>query len=242
MLKLKIMRIFKILIVEDEPSISEAVEAYIKRAGYDTLTAFDGQEALKLWQEQQPDLIVLDVMLPKLSGMDVRKIIRAESSQVPIIMLTAKSSEADIVNGLDSGANDYVAKPFSMRVLMARIRAQLRQGDSGVNSGENNLNNNIIKCAGGRIEVDKSRIEIRKDGVPVQVTKSEFLVFAALASQPIKTWSRDGIIQAALGDDYDGFDRTVDTYIKNLRRKLAEPDHKNGWINTVHGFGYRLED
>ena len=241
MLKLKIMRNFKILIVEDEPSISEAVEAYIKRAGYDTLTAFDGQEALKLWQEQQPDLIVLDLMLPKLSGVDVCKIIRAENSQVPIIMLTAKSSDADVVNGLDSGANDYVSKPFSMRVLLARIRAQLRQGD--LNSGESNSNNNnIIKCAGGRIEVDKSRIEIRKDGVPVQVTKSEFLVFAALASQPIKTWSRDEIIQAALGDDYDGFDRTIDAYIKNLRRKLAEPDHKNGWINTVHGFGYRLED
>ena len=241
MLKLKIMRNFKILIVEDEPSISEAVEAYIKRAGYDTLTAFDGQEALKLWQEQQPDLIVLDLMLPKLNGVDVCKIIRAENSQVPIIMLTAKSSDADVVNGLDSGANDYVSKPFSMRVLLARIRAQLRQGD--LNSGESNLNNNnIIKCAGGRIEVDKSRIEIRKDGVPVQVTKSEFLVFAALASQPIKTWSRDEIIQAALGDDYDGFDRTIDAYIKNLRRKLAEPDHKNGWINTVHGFGYRLED
>ncbi|MBQ7569685.1 MAG: response regulator transcription factor [Synergistaceae bacterium] len=235
------MRNFKILIVEDEPSISEAVEAYIKRAGYDTLTAFDGQEALKLWQEQQPDLIVLDLMLPKLNGVDVCKIIRAENSQVPIIMLTAKSSDADVVNGLDSGANDYVSKPFSMRVLLARIRAQLRQGD--LNSGENNLNNNnVIKCAGGRIEVDKSRIEIRKDGVPVQVTKSEFLVFAALASQPIKTWSRDEIIQAALGDDYDGFDRTIDAYIKNLRRKLAEPDHKNGWINTVHGFGYRLED
>jgi len=235
------MRNFKILIVEDEPSISEAVEAYIKRAGYDTLTAFDGQEALKLWQEQQPDLIVLDLMLPKLNGVDVCKIIRAENSQVPIIMLTAKSSDADIVNGLDSGANDYMSKPFSMRVLLARIRAQLRQGD--LNSGESNLNNNnIIKCAGGRIEVDKSRIEIRKDGVPVQVTKSEFLVFAALASQPIKTWSRDEIIQAALGDDYDGFDRTIDAYIKNLRRKLAEPDHKNGWINTVHGFGYRLED
>jgi len=235
------MRNFKILIVEDEPSISEAVEAYIKRAGYDTLTAFDGQEALKLWQEQQPDLIVLDLMLPKLNGVDVCKIIRAENSQVPIIMLTAKSSDADVVNGLDSGANDYMSKPFSMRVLLARIRAQLRQGD--LNSGESNLNNNnIIKCAGGRIEVDKSRIEIRKDGVPVQVTKSEFLVFAALASQPIKTWSRDEIIQAALGDDYDGFDRTIDAYIKNLRRKLAEPDHKNGWINTVHGFGYRLED
>ncbi|MBR0097518.1 MAG: response regulator transcription factor [Synergistaceae bacterium] len=235
------MRNFKILIVEDEPSISEAVEAYIKRAGYDTLTAFDGQEALKLWQEQQPDLIVLDLMLPKLNGVDVCKIIRAENSQVPIIMLTAKSSDADVVNGLDSGANDYVSKPFSMRVLLARIRAQLRQGD--LNSGESNSNNNnIIKCAGGRIEVDKSRIEIRKDGVPVQVTKSEFLVFAALASQPIKTWSRDEIIQAALGDDYDGFDRTIDAYIKNLRRKLAEPDHKNGWINTVHGFGYRLED
>lgn len=229
----------KILIVEDEPTIAEAVEAYARRAGYETLTAYDGEEAMNLWHEQGADLIVLDLMLPKLNGNEVCRRIRSENSFVPIIMLTAKSSESDIVTGLDDGANDYVLKPFSARVLMARIRAQLRTGhDDNIF----NNNNSIIKCAGGRIEVDKKRIEIRKDGVPVPVTKSEFLVFAALASTPVKTWSRDEIIQSALGDDYEGFDRTVDTYIKNLRRKLADPEHKNGWINTVHGFGYRLED
>lgn len=230
----------KILIVEDEPAIAEAVDAYARRAGYETLIAADGEEAMNLWHEHGADLIVLDLMLPKLNGNEVCRRIRGENSSVPIIMLTAKSSETDIVTGLDDGANDYVSKPFSARVLMARIRAQLRTGhDDNI---LNNASRDVIKCADGRIEIDKTRIEIRKDGVPVPVTKSEFLVFAALASRPVRTWSRDEIIQSALGDDYDGFDRTVDTYIKNLRRKLAEPEHKNGWINTVHGFGYRLDD
>ncbi len=224
----------KLLIVEDEVSIAEVVIAYAKREGFETVYASDGVTALELFSSEGPDLIVLDLMLPKLNGEEVCRRIR-EKSSVPIIMLTAKSSESDVVSGLDIGANDYVAKPFSPRVLMARIRAQLRPRET-----RDNLASGTV--ADGRIEIDPERVELRKDGIPVQVTKSEFLIFSTLASKPIRTWSREEIIRSALGDDYDGFDRTIDTYVKNLRKKLAEPGHENGWIKTIYGFGYRLDD
>lgn len=224
----------KILIVEDEPSIAEVVSAYAKREGYDTVIARDGYEAIEYFERDEFNLIILDLMLPKLNGEEVCRRIKAKSS-VPVIMLTAKSSESDVVEGLDSGANDYVTKPFSPRVLMARIRAQLRPKEirESIASGT---------YADGRIEIDSERVEIRKDGTPIQVTKSEFLIFSTLVSKPIRTWSREEIIRTALGDDYDGFDRTIDTYVKNLRKKLAEPGHENGWIKTVYGFGYRFDD
>ncbi len=224
----------KILIVEDEAAIAEVVSAYAKRDGYDTVTASDGLTALEIFEREDISLVILDLMLPKLSGEEVCRRIR-EKSSVPIIMLTAKTSESDVVYGLDIGANDYVPKPFSPRVLMARIRAQLRPSAARDNPASG-------FCADGRIEIDPERVEIRKDGKPIQVTKSEFLIFSTLASRPIRTWSREEIIRSALGDDYDGFDRTIDTYIKNLRKKLAEPGHENGWIKTVYGFGYRFDD
>ena len=225
----------KILIVEDEASIAEVVSAYAKREGYETVVAGDGLEALEIFERDDIDLVILDLMLPKLNGEEVCRRIREKSSSLPIIMLTAKSSESDVVEGLDAGANDYVSKPFSPRVLMARIRAQLRPKE---------IRDNIASgsCADGRIEIDPERVEIRKDGTPIPVTKSEFLIFSTLVSKPIRTWSREEIIRTALGDDYDGFDRTIDTYIKNLRKKLAEPGHENGWIKTVYGFGYRFDD
>ena len=224
----------KILIVEDEASIAEVVGAYAKRDGYEVVYANDGEEALKKFDEEHFDLIILDLMLPKINGEEVCRQIREQSS-VPIIMLTAKSSESDVVYGLDSGANDYVTKPFSPRVLMARIRANLRQKETRDNIASGTF-------ADGRIQIDPERVEIRKDGVLIPVTKSEFLIFSTLVSKPVRTWSREDIIRAALGDDYDGFDRTIDTYVKNLRKKLAEPGHENGWIKTVYGFGYRFDD
>ena len=224
----------KILIVEDEAPIAEVVSAYAKREGYDTVTAADGMAALEIFGREDISLVILDLMLPKLSGEEVCRRIR-EKSQVPVIMLTAKTAESDVVYGLDTGANDYVAKPFSPRVLMARIRAQLRPSATRDNIASGT-------CAGGRIEIDPERVEIRKDGKPIPVTKSEFLIFSTLASRPVRTRSREEIIRSALGDDYDGFDRTIDTYIKNLRKKLAEPGHENGWIKTIYGFGYRFDD
>ncbi|MBR6902159.1 MAG: response regulator transcription factor [Synergistaceae bacterium] len=225
----------KILIVEDEASIAEVVSAYAKRDGYETVIASDGVEALEIFERDDIDLIILDLMLPRLNGEEVCRRIREKSPSVPIIMLTAKSSESDVVYGLDTGANDYISKPFSPRVLMARIRAQLRPKETRDNIASGSY-------ADGRIEIDPERVEIRKDGVSIPVTKSEFLIFSTLVSKPIRTWSREEIIRTALGDDYDGFDRTIDTYIKNLRKKLAEPGHENGWIKTVYGFGYRFDD
>ncbi|MBQ7558683.1 MAG: response regulator transcription factor [Synergistaceae bacterium] len=225
----------KILIVEDEASIAEVVSAYAKREGYETVIASDGLEALEIFERDEIDLVIRDLMLPKLNGEEVCRRIREKSSSVPVIMLTAKSSEADVVYGLDTGANDYVSKPFSPRVLMARIRAQMRPKES-----RDNIASGLY--ADGRIEIDPERVEIRKDGVSIPVTKSEFLIFSTLVSRPVRTWSREEIIRTALGDDYDGFDRTIDTYIKNLRKKLAEPGHENGWIKTVYGFGYRFDD
>lgn len=227
----------RLLIVEDEPAIAEVVAAYAAREGYETLWAADGEAAMSHWKSEGADLVVLDLMLPKLSGLEVCRRIRARSS-VPIVMLTARGSEDDVVAGLDAGADDYVGKPFSPRVLMARIRAHLRPARE---SREAAGSGRLVRV-GGRIEVDPQRVEIRKDGSAVPVTRSEFLVFSTLASRPVRTWSRDDIIRVALGDDYEGFDRTVDTYVKNLRRKLAEPGHENGWIRTVYGFGYRIDD
>lgn len=229
----------RLLIVEDEPSIAEVVAAYAKRDGFETAWAADGQAAVDMWEKDGADAVILDLMLPKLSGEEVCRRIRADSESVPIIMLTARSSEGDVVAGLDLGASDYVSKPFSPRVLMARLRAHLRPS-KGAKPAQDAAAS--CTCAGGRIEVDSARVEIRKDGVPIQVTRSEFLIFATLVSHPVRTWSRDDIIRAALGDDYSGFDRTIDTYVKNLRRKLAEPGHENGWIKTVYGFGYRFDD
>ncbi|MDR2174506.1 MAG: response regulator transcription factor [Synergistaceae bacterium] len=227
-----------LLIVEDEPAIVDVLAAYAEREGYSTRWARDGEEAVEAWSEAGEgvfDLVLLDLMLPRRSGDEVCRYIRARSS-VPIVMLTAKGSEADVVSGLDAGADDYVAKPFSPRVLMARIRAHLRK-----NAAPQLGLKNVLKL-GSRVEIDPNRVEIRKDGQPIPVTRNEFLIFSTLAAPPIRTWSRDDIIRTALGDEYDGFDRTVDTYVKNLRKKLAEPGHENGWIQTVHGFGYKIDD
>jgi DNA-binding response OmpR family regulator len=231
-----------LLIVEDEPAIVDVLAAYAEREGYSTRWARDGEEAVALWDEEGEgtfDLVLLDLMLPRRSGDEVCRHIRARSN-VPIVMLTAKGSEADVVSGLDAGADDYVAKPFSPRVLMARVRAHLRK-NAASSSGPALGLKNILKL-GPRIEIDPNRVEIRKDGQPIPVTRNEFLIFSTLALPPIRTWSRDDIIHTALGDEYDGFDRTVDTYVKNLRKKLAEPGHENGWIQTVHGFGYKIDD
>jgi len=227
----------RILIVEDEKTISEVVSAYLKKEGYETDLASNGLQALELFNEYRNknapyDLIILDLMLPRLSGEEVCKQIRLNSN-VPIIMLTAKGSEQDVIAGLDAGADDYVIKPFSPRVLIARVRAHLR-GSSGNEISEDS--SSIMRI--GDIDIDLTAREIRRGEKTINVTRNEFLVLSTLASKPEKTFSRDELISKAFGDDYDGFDRTIDTYIKNLRRKLGD-DHS--YIRTVHGFGYRID-
>jgi DNA-binding response OmpR family regulator len=228
----------RILIVEDEKSISEVVAAYLKKEGYETDLASDGLQAIELFSESKKkstpyDLIILDLMLPRVSGEEVCKQIRL-SSNVPIIMLTAKGSESDVIAGLDAGADDYVIKPFSPRVLVARVRAHLRGSLGSEFSADSS---SVIRI--GDIDIDFTAREIRRGEKTINITRNEFLVFSTLASKPEKTFTRDELISKAFGDDYDGFDRTIDTYVKNLRRKLGG-DNNNGYIRTVHGFGYRI--
>ena len=225
----------KILIVEDEKAIADVEKAYITREGYEAETASDGLEALRMFNEGSYDLVVLDLMLPGMKGERVCEEIRAESS-VPILMVTAKSGEDDVIAGLDAGADDYIIKPFSPRVLMARIRANLRNADR-----PGSANCEIIKI-GEDIEIDNEKLIVAKKGREVPLTKNEFMIFSKMASRPEKTWTRDELINYALGYEYEGFERSIDSYIKNIRKKLSDPEHENGYIKTVHGFGYRISE
>ncbi len=225
----------KILIVEDEKAIADVEKAYIIREGFDADTASDGAEALRMFNEGSYDLVLLDLMLPGIKGERVCEEIR-RTSGVPIIMVTAKSGEDDVIAGLDAGADDYIIKPFSPRVLMARIRANLRNIDHPVNG-----NSEIINI-GHDIEIDNEKLTVTKKGEEISLTKNEFMIFAKMASRPEKTWTRDELINYALGYEYEGFERSIDSYIKNIRKKLADPEHENGYIKTVHGFGYRISE
>ena len=222
----------RILIVEDERAIAEVEKAYIERDGHMADIASDGMEALEFFNSGVTyDLLILDIMLPGMHGDEICRKIR-EKSQVPIIMVTARSSEDDVVAGLDAGADDYIIKPFSPRVLMARIRANLRKALPD----EEQSNKKIV--VDDTLVIDCGTYSVIKNGVPVAMTKNEFLIFSTMAENPGKTWSRDELITHALGYEYDGFERSIDSYIKNIRKKLADPEHENGYIKTVHGFGY----
>ncbi len=225
----------KILIVEDEKAIADVERAYIMREGYDADTASDGVQALRMFNEDAYDLVVLDLMLPGIRGERVCEEIRAVSA-VPIIMVTAKSGEDDVIAGLDAGADDYIIKPFSPRVLMARIRANLR------NSDRPGSGNSEIISIGEDIQIDNDKLTVSKNGKEVPLTKNEFMILSKMASRPEKTWTRDELINYALGYGYEGFERSIDSYIKNIRKKLADPQHENGYIKTVHGFGYRISE
>jgi len=225
----------KILIVEDEKAIAEVEKAYVLREGYEADIASDGAEALRMFNEGNYDLVLLDLMLPGIKGERVCEEIRAVSS-APIIMITAKSGEDDVIAGLDAGADDYIIKPFSPRVLMARIRANLRNaGGTGTGSA------GTIKI-GEDIGIDNDKLTGTKKGSLIPLTKNEFMIFSKMASRPEKTWTRDELINHALGYEYEGFERSIDSYIKNIRKKLADPEHENGYIKTVHGFGYRISE
>lgn len=229
------MEATKILIVEDETAIAEVEKAYIERDGFNADICADGLTGLAKFTKEKYDLVILDLMLPGMSGVEVCKEIR-RNSQVPIIMVTAKSGEDDVVAGLDAGASDYVVKPFSPKVLMARIRANIRK-ENGASGSAGSLIH-----VGDAITIDPVNFTVHKNGEEISLTRNEFMIFSKMAEQPDKTWSRDDLITHALGYDYDGFERSIDSYIKNLRKKLSDPQHENGYIKTVHGFGYRVAE
>jgi len=221
----------RILVVDDEEMIVRTVKAYLDREGFKTYTAVDGEAALQAFEEKGPDLIILDLMIPKVSGIEVTRTIRAKSS-VPIIMLTAKAAEADRVVGLELGADDYVVKPFSPRELVARVRAVLRRYD-----GEGMESEKIVH---GSLEIDPKTRELTVDGQAVELTPTEFDLLAYLARHPGQVFTRLQLLREVQGYTYDSFARTIDTHVKNLRRKIERDPKAPQYLLTVHGVGYRF--
>jgi DNA-binding response OmpR family regulator len=220
----------RVLVVDDDAKTVELVKLYLNRDGYRVLTAYDGVEALRLAREGRPDLIVLDLMLPGMNGLEVCRTLRSESD-VPIIMLTAMTTDQDKLKGLNLGADDYVTKPFSPRELAARVRAVLRRLPGERGPAE-------VKC--GKLTVNFHKHEASLAGKFLNLTAVEFKLLGVLAKEPRRVFSRAQLIEEALGYDFEGFDRTIDVHILNLRRKL-EPDPKHPkFLKTVYGAGYKL--
>lgn len=223
-----------ILVVDDEEPIVEFVESYLVKSGYTVYKAFNGKDALAIFNSQPLSLILLDLMLPDISGEDVCRTIR-KTSRVPIIMLTAKVEEENILKGLDIGADDYVTKPFSPRQLVARAGALLRRTE-GMNFGVSSL----LSFNNKELMIDTITHEVLKSGEPLSLTPIEYKLLSTMAKSPTRTFTRSALIDLALGDDYVGFDRSIDSHIKNLRQKI-ETDTKNcRYILTVHGMGYKF--
>lgn len=223
----------KILIVEDDPNLLEALKYNVRKEGYDAIAAVDGVQALETARRDKPDLIILDVMLPKMSGFEVCRILRKESA-VPILILTARDDEIDKVTGLDLGADDYITKPFSMRELMARIRATLRRAESRAPTQEGSLKL-------GDIEVDISRHVIRRGGNALNLTHKEFDLLAFLAKNKGLVFSRDQLLEKVWGYDFPGDTRTIDVHVRWLREKIEDNPEEPKRLITVRGVGYKLE-
>ena len=223
----------RVLVVDDDPKTVELVRLYLEREGYEVACAFDGVEALRAAQEGQPHLIVLDLMLPGVDGLSVCRRIRATST-VPIIMLTARTTERDKLAGLDLGADDYVTKPFSPRELVARVRAVLRRVDDDLPRGP-------VEVEAGPVRVHLARRECTVAGRPVALTPTEFRILAALVREPGRVFTRDQIIERVLGYEFEGTERTVDVHILNLRRKVEPEPNRPRYLKTVYGVGYKFE-
>jgi two-component system, OmpR family, alkaline phosphatase synthesis response regulator PhoP len=224
----------RILVVEDDHRIAGLARDYLERAGFDVLRASDGRAALALARTERPDLIVLDLGLPGMDGMDVTRSLRRDS-EVPIVMLTARTDEADRVAGLELGADDYVPKPFSPRELVARVRAVLRRSDAGSERLE------VLRTGG--LEVDLVRRRITIDGRDVaDVTPTEFDLLVLLARQPGRVFTRGQLLDGIHGIALESDERTIDGHVKNLRRKLGDGARPRRLIETVHGVGYRVAD
>lgn len=222
----------KILLVEDEEGIINIEKAYLEKAGFQVEKAMDGNEALEQYTAFAPDLVVLDLMLPKKSGEEVLQSIK-EQKDTPVIIVSAKSEEDDRVENLRNGADDYMVKPFSARELVERVRAILRRTPSREDE-------KMLQTADGRLRIDIESMRTFVEGKEVHLTKNEFLIVQTLFTHPNKIYTRDEIIEVTFGMDYEAFDRAIDTHIKNIRQKI-EADPKNPvYIRTVYGVGLSL--
>ena len=223
----------KILIIEDEKAISDIIKFNLAKEGFEADAAYDGQDGLEKALAGNPDLILLDVMLPLMDGFEVCKRVR-ESSMVPILMLTAKEEEVDKVLGLELGADDYITKPFGMRELIARIRANIRRTDAQSSGGENGENLEKI----GNLTVDMNRYEVRKEGKTLDLTLREFELLKYLAEREDRVFSREQLLEEVWGYEYYGDIRTVDVTVRRLREKLEDDSSEPKYIMTKRGVGY----
>jgi DNA-binding response OmpR family regulator len=221
-----------VLVVDDDRKTVDLVRLYLERAGYTVRVAYDGRQALKLAHDRRPDLVVLDLMLPYLDGLDVCHALFEQVGALPVIMLTARTTEADKLAGLETGADDYVTKPFSPRELVARVKAVLRRsgGDSRVRT----------ESRFGQLVVDHVRHEARLAGADVHLTPREFRLLEALAREPDRPFTRQSLVDRAFGFDYEGLERTVDAHVANLRRKVEPNPGRPIYVLTVPGVGYKL--
>jgi DNA-binding response OmpR family regulator len=230
----------KVLIVEDDRTLLEVLQYNLAREGYDVLTAADGAAGLETARSDKPDLVILDVMLPKMDGYEVCRILRQETT-VPIMMLTAKTEETDRVVGLEVGADDYVTKPFSMRELMARVRAMLRRTEMVRKEAESGALTPAPCLKAGDLEIDTARHKVFRSGVAVELSRMEFALLEFLARNQGQVFSRDHLLEKVWGYDFAGDTRTVDVHVSWLRHKIetdpAHPEH----LMTVRGVGYKFE-
>jgi two-component system alkaline phosphatase synthesis response regulator PhoP len=222
-----------ILVVDDEPKIVKQARDYLEKGGYRVLTAGDGKTALAVARHERPDLIVLDLNLPGMDGLDVCRELRRDSD-VPIIMLTARVEETDRLIGLELGADDYITKPFSPRELVARVRAVLRRVRGGVRTP------GLIRA--GDLEIDLRGHSVARAGESIHLTRTEFNLLAALAQHPGQTLTRAQLLDRLHGVAYDGYDRSIDAHVKNLRRKLESDPSEPRYVLTVYGVGYKFAD
>jgi two-component system response regulator RegX3 len=223
----------RILIVEDEESLSDSVRYNLEREGYSVTVARDGRGALEAFRSQSPALVILDLMLPEMSGLDVCRAIRAESD-VPIIMVTAKDSEADKVTGLELGADDYVTKPFSVRELVSRVRANLRRTAMRAVATLDDA------VEGGTVEMDVARHEVRVQGEVVPFPPKEFELLETFLRRKGRLLTREFLIEEVWGPDYVGDTKTLDVHVKRLRRKIEQDPHRPAHLLTVRGLGYKF--
>jgi len=222
-----------LLIIEDEPELVRVLRSYLEQAGFSVLTALRGDTGLTTWEDRHPDLVILDLNLPGMDGLDVaRHIRRTERGHTPIIMLTARADEVDQLIGLELGADDYIPKPFSPRIVVARVRALLRR---------------IVAPAPGAqplrvadLEIDPDAHTLTRLGKVIELTPTEFSLLTTLAGQPGRVFSRLQLLEASQGVAYEGYERTIDAHIKNLRAKIEADSRKPKYIETVFGIGYRF--
>lgn len=225
----------KILIIDDEFGILEVVQAYLEKEGYEVYTSANGKQGYLLFEQVKPDFLILDLMLPDMSGEEICENIR-EKSDIPILMLTAKKEEVDRIEGLILGADDYVVKPFSPKELVMRVKAIIRRAYSN-----KALNTRKISINNGELIIEEDERIVKKRGEVLELTKNEFDILYVFANNPSKTFTREILIEQAFGYDYVGYDRTIDTYIKNLRKKIEDDIKNPGYIVTVYGVGYKFK-